>query len=199
MIEWTEMQALESLDKRILERERLHSGSAGEGYITGLKQLYRDIIGYPARVVELGTWTGNSGFAWLSEGARLWSIDNNQDNSSSLVEDAKRYGWTPNLVCVKADSIEYAKEWTGPIDLLYVDTSHEYLQTRREVEAWIGHVRSGGFIVLDDAISYPDISKAFAYCLDTSCKGKFAYSTIYTGLDDTYTPKSHGLIVAKIK
>jgi predicted O-methyltransferase YrrM len=185
------------LAERQWYREQHETGSAGPGYITGLRQLYREVLGYPARAVELGTWTGNSAFAWLSEGAKLWTIDTNQDNSGSLVEDAKRYGWTGNLVCVKADSIEYAKEWRGPIDLLYVDTDHEYLQVRREVEAWIPHIREGGFIVLDDAVEYPAVHEAFDYCAEVSCKDRIASFTLYTG--PPITPKNHGLILCRLK
>ena len=186
-----------SIAERQWYREQHEQGSAGPGYISGLRRVYRENIGHPARVVELGTWTGNSAFAWLSEGAKLYSIDTNQDNSGMLVEDARRYGWTERLVCIKADSIEYAKEWNEPIDLLYVDTDHEYLQVRREVEAWIPHVRSGGFIVLDDAVEYPVVHEAFDFCAEVSCKDRIASFTLYTGLP--HTPKNHGLIVAKVK
>src|SRR5712692_5405966 len=99
-----------SIAERLWFREQHETGSAGTGYITGLIRLYEDeltpdiIREGPGKIVELGTWTGNSAFAWLSclhsshslhnKDDRLWTIDTNQDNSGPLVEDAKRYGWT---------------------------------------------------------------------------------------------------------
>lgn len=184
-----------SLEEQQHYREVHEQGSAGLSYISGLRRVYRECLGHPATVVELGTWTGNSAFAWLAEDAKVWTIDSNQDNAAMLVEDAKRYGWTPNLVCLKADSIDYARQWKKPVDLLYVDTNHEYLQTRRELEAWLPHIRQGGFLVMDDVCGYPEVLKAFIYCHETfQCFDQF---TVYS--QPPYTPKNHGLLVARIK
>jgi predicted O-methyltransferase YrrM len=174
-------------------------------------ELWLKVLGGPRNIVELGTWTGNSAFAWLAcPNTFVWAIDN-VDNASSLREDVKRYGWENRLSFLKGDSVAWAtpleSKLLGPpawgwssepfIDLLYIDTSHEYLQTRREIEAWLPHLKHGGWLVLDDAVGYSDVTKAFQYCLDVSCQGMFNHYTVFTG--PTYTPKTHGLLVAQVK
>jgi Methyltransferase domain len=84
-----------------------------------------------------------------------------------------------------------------PVDMVYVDTTHEYLQTRREIEAWLPHIKPYGWLVLDDAIGYPDVLKAFCYCVEVSCRGRFDYFNVYTR--PPFTPESHGLLVAQLR
>ena len=81
--------------------------------------------------------------------------------------------------------------------MVYFDTSHEYVQTRREIEEWLPHVNPHGWLVLDDIVSYPEVLKAFTYCLEVSCKDRFDWFQCWTG--PPYTPTSHGLLVAKLR
>jgi len=50
----------------------------------------------------------------------------------------------------------------GPIDLLYVDSSHGRADTIRELEAWRPALRDGAWVVLDDYLhpDFPGVSEA---------------------------------------
>ena len=172
-----------------------------KGYITGLMELWLKVLGGPRNIVELGTYTGNSTFAWLScPNTFVTTIDNGPvENARPLREDVERYDWTGRVYIVHADSIEYASQYTGLADMVYIDTSHEYLQTRREIEEWLPHVRPQGWIVMDDIASrdYPDVLRAFEHCLQVSCRDRFGWFQGWTV--PPYTPSSHGLLAAKLK
>lgn len=56
----------------------------------------------------------------------------------------------PNIVMVNADSIEYASEFKGEIDLLFIDADHTYDNTMGNYLAWKQFVRNGGIICFDD-------------------------------------------------
>lgn len=53
------------------------------------------------------------------------------------------------------EDLEFAKTWDTPIDLLLIDTSHEYRHTCTELEAFAPHVVRTGCILLHDTESYP--------------------------------------------
>lgn len=52
------------------------------------------------------------------------------------------------------DSVEMGKQWNstgrGPIDFLYLDTSHTYDQTTKELNVWMSHMKVGGWFVMHD-------------------------------------------------
>ena len=187
-----------SITERIKQREKEWENSAGTGYITGLMELWLKVLGGPRRILELGTYTGNSAFAWLAcPNTFVTTVDTNHDNLFPLLLDVEHYDWKGRVSMVKADSIAYAEDWTLPLDMVYIDTTHEYLQTRREIEAWTPHIKSQGWLVLDDIIGYPHVAQAFKYAYETSCQGKFDWFMGY--LDQPYTPRNHGIMVARIK
>jgi predicted O-methyltransferase YrrM len=184
-----------SLETRIAEREAIRPAEF-KGYITGLRRLWFEVLEKPHTIVELGTYLGNSAFAWLSCGTQLITVDTEQSDLAlaPLRQDLKDFGWSCQLI--QKDSIEFAGNFEGTVDMVYIDTTHEYVQTRREVEEWILNIRPGGWLVLDDAVSYPEVLRAFSYCVEVSCKNQFDWFTVYTR--PPYTPPSHGLLVAKL-
>src|SRR5205807_6797619 len=84
-----------------------------QGYITGLMELWLKVLGGPRNIVELGTYTGNSTFAWLAcPNTFVTTIDNGPvENARPLREDVERYDWTGRVNIVHADSIEYASQY----------------------------------------------------------------------------------------
>lgn len=97
-------------------------------------------------VVELGTRTGVSTIAWLYalEGrGRLWSVD------LDVRPDIGNYDhWT----YIRGDDLDpdVYTQLPGSVDIVFVDTSHAYLQTLRELGLYRWLVRPGGRIVLHD-------------------------------------------------
>lgn len=54
------------------------------------------------------------------------------------------------LVPVRGVSWEIGKEWSEPIDLLFIDAGHTYEEVSKDIAAWVDHVKAGGVIVFHD-------------------------------------------------
>jgi hypothetical protein len=102
-----------------------------------LETLFLEALSVRPRVlVELGVRGGESTFVLERVarlcGAALVSIDLEDCSGASAYER-----WT----FLQQDDVEAGLAWGGPpIDVLFVDTSHLYDHTRREIEAWFPHL-----------------------------------------------------------
>jgi GT2 family glycosyltransferase/glycosyltransferase involved in cell wall biosynthesis/predicted O-methyltransferase YrrM len=142
-----------------------------------LKLLHKIVVKCKAkRIVELGTRGGNSTCALVigaaETGGHVISVDSGKGDeytgdppawealtgTSSVITDELGLGkfWT----LVLRDDIEFAKEYHDEIDLLFIDTSHSYVQTKKELEAWGSKVVEGGFIIVHDTVSFPEQNRA---------------------------------------
>ena len=120
-------------------------------------------------VVEIGT--GHSIMPLLlacrRNGGKLFSTDiSSTIDANGVINWLKLDGyldiWTHRY---GIDSIEMGRQWNGrqwdgndrgPIDFIYLDTSHLYEQTSKEIQVWLPHLRVGGFFVFHDTSSSPD-------------------------------------------
>lgn len=59
-----------------------------------------------------------------------------------------------------ATSLEVASEWSGPIDLLYVDGWHSYDAVLADGEAWLSHLSPQGVVIFDDYVVYDEVRAA---------------------------------------
>jgi len=111
------------------------------------------MITKPKTIVELGTESGNSTRVFLEYikhfGATLVSVDIDPNCA-----DYKQEGYTR----VIADDVEYAKTYQNgsnkEIDLLFIDTSHIYEHTMKELELYIPLMSSKGIICFHDTNIY---------------------------------------------
>ena len=114
-------------------------------------------------VVELGVRSGRSTVALLAgveqTGGRVWSCD----------VDAMSLEWVPDEVrshrqwaFVGSDDLAAVESAPRPVDVLFVDTSHEYEHTLAELRAYGPLVRPGGAVVLHDTDEglWPDCARA---------------------------------------
>ncbi len=114
------------------------------------------------RVLELGTRTGESTVALCVAakeiGGHVTSVDiepcpiAESEVRKAGVEDV----WTFFL------GDDLALDWRDPIDHLFIDTSHRYDHTRRELEKYEPLVAPGGAITLHDTTSHPEVWRAVA-------------------------------------
>jgi len=114
------------------------------------------------RVVELGTATG-----WTAITLALDDPERRVVSYDVVSRGAERYlELVPRDV---RDRIELvlASGSTGPrddqpVDLLYIDSSHEREQTMAEVRAWQPHLRVGALVLFDDYThpDYPGVREA---------------------------------------
>lgn len=110
----------------------------------------------PLHVVELGVERGQSTWAlWLAtklRGGWMTSVDH-----SPLMEGQWPKGerWS----FYQADSVQFAKRYPSimkergipcPVSLLFVDTSHQYEMTRREIRKWVKFIPIHGMMVFHD-------------------------------------------------
>lgn len=109
------------------------------------------------KVIELGVRSGVSTIAWLvgldKTGGELWSVD------MSGAPDIEADRWT-FLRGHDLDPIVLA-ELPNQADIVFIDTSHHYNDTLRELETYLPRVRPGGRIVLHDTeLEVPEDSPA---------------------------------------
>lgn len=151
------------------------------------------------RVLELGTRGGNSTSAFLAaveKSGWVWSIDINPPQVPE---------WWHGLSCwrfLQADDMsEQALAWAPPVvEVLFIDTSHEYAHTLSELRAYGPRVRPGGVILLHDteygcsgAWHLKDIDPR----VSEVGRALDAYSR-ETGLSWVNRPGSYGLGVMKV-
>lgn len=103
----------------------------------------------PVKVIELGTRSGVSTVAWLhgldmaTPGSHLWSVD---------IDMAPPIGTHEHWTFVQGSDLDprVFEELPGDADIVFIDTSHTYDQTRAELSLYQHFVRPGGLIVMHD-------------------------------------------------
>jgi predicted O-methyltransferase YrrM len=129
-----------------------------------------------AVVVELGSWQGRSSMLLGSglagkQNPRLFCVDpfGQDENSSYQAEfyqpeistmhlslegafnrNIRRCGLTEIVHPIKGYSFDAVRHWKDPIDILFIDASHEYESVHRDVLLWTPFVKVGGVIALHD-------------------------------------------------
>ncbi len=124
-----------------------------------LETLYRLVVdGKAQTVVELGVGEGESTIALL-EGVyatkgHLVSVD------TELCEEARirmrAYELAGRWTFSRGDDVLFGQQWPKkkPIDLVFVDTSHEWDHPTRELEVWEPLVRPGGIMVFHETVTF---------------------------------------------
>lgn len=147
----------------------------------------------PGLVIELGTRTGVSTVAFLhalaGSGGHLWSVD--LDPPPDL---GKQKHWT----FIQGDdcSPEVFAQMPRMVDVVFVDTDHDYAHTLRELELYRWLVRPGGIMLFHDtqlahpAGIPPQPPFPVRRALDTFCRAEG-----YEWVDD---PKCFGLGLVQV-
>jgi predicted O-methyltransferase YrrM len=124
-------------------------------YYLTVDKAFRDVL-------ELGTRTGESTIVLLAAvretSGHVTSIDMQtcpETRRRVQEEDLANY-WT----FIQSDDLSL--DWKAPIDHLFIDTSHEYLHTKQELEKFEPLVRSGGAITLHDTTSHLEVWRAIS-------------------------------------
>ena len=122
-----------------------------------LRTIHGTVLDAKAQVaVELGVRGGESTVALLcaldETGGRLYSCD--VRDWPATRGKVKGYGLDTRWSFVVADDLVWGKGWDRPIDVLFVDSSHERGHTEAELRLFAPHVRPGGVILLHDTVSF---------------------------------------------
>ena len=105
------------------------------------------------RVLELGSRTGNSTLAFLSGAVaargHVTSVD-----IAPLNDQMRMWAAIPEWTFIHGDDMDPQVQDRLPaeVDILFIDTSHEYLHTVKELEAYVPRVVPGGMVLLHDTL-----------------------------------------------
>ncbi len=114
----------------------------------------------PAHIVETGTDRGRSG-VHLAEGSpesKIVSIDIDSACTQQLAALE-----LPNVEAVTGNSLDVVRRFDDQsIDLLFLDSLHEYPHMRRELDAFLPKVRPGAFVLLDDIHLNPGMDRLWS-------------------------------------
>lgn len=112
-------------------------------------------------VMEIGTYAGRSTLFWALSNpkANIVTVDRcigapgfpSKYISPEIVKEGK-------IIAIHEDSYNLSARFNWPIDLLFIDGGHDYLDVSRDIEHWSPKVK--GIIVMHDYPSWPGIKQA---------------------------------------
>lgn len=125
-------------------------------HLVTLHQLVTSIAA--KTVIELGVNTGESTVALLeaveATGGQLYSVDIQLLPATKVMLES--YGLTSRWNFTLQDDLEYVKTWPAErkADLIFIDTSHSFDHTTKEIAVYEPILRPGGIMVFHDTVSY---------------------------------------------
>jgi MMP 1-O-methyltransferase len=132
-----------------------------------LYELARDCTGKGV-IVEIGSWKGKSTIC-LGLGSRagagvpIFAVDPHADyRHGEFKENIERAGIADLVTPVKGFSRDVVEEFDRPIELLFVDGSHEEEDVRHDFETWVPKVVEGGTVAFHDTTWHPGVRKVVA-------------------------------------
>lgn len=149
-----------------------------------LLRLYDLTVKLPKEkvVVELGVRWGNSTTAFLAavndSGGHLYSVDVLSPSGGANVYLETEPNWTFFL----GDDMDIVKNWSKPIDHLFIDTTHVFEHTLSELREWGKWLKPEGIVTLHDVSNTEVMSAINKFMEDTPDK-----------YDITIFPGSYGL------
>lgn len=134
----------------------------------------------PTTVVELGSYLGRSTVFFaltlqqVRPDGRVVAVDPHTGDrqqlegltaerlpSFELFRQHCRAAGVEELVTPRVmPSLDAAADWSGPIDLLYVDGWHSYDAVLADGRAWLPQLSADGVVVFDDYLAYEEVRSA---------------------------------------
>lgn len=130
----------------------------------GLEKLYLqyvDPIGPIDNIVEIGVDYGFSLFQFANHFPRSTVIGIDDYGHPGYANTAEAWvhqfhPFFPNVVLIKAASLQVAQILRCTIDVLHLDGDHSYEGVKADFEAWSPKVRRGGCVMFHDICSIHD-------------------------------------------
>jgi predicted O-methyltransferase YrrM len=121
---------------------------------------YESLMSYAGQaekgIVEIGVYRGGTteGFAQVAkEGVPVFGIDNfsyNRDWMKTPLEIFDSISVYKKSFLILGDSSTLGKHWFLPIDFLFIDGDHTYLECKRDALLWEKNVFIGGILAFHD-------------------------------------------------
>ena len=119
------------------------------------KKLEKDAV-----VVEIGTYKGGSAAILASAfPGMIYTIDIDSITKTNELFVQGEF-FLPNVTFIKGKSEDIASTWEKPIDLLFIDGSHEYIDVHKDIELWVPKVKEGGTVLFHDYGSHTYVTIA---------------------------------------
>jgi hypothetical protein len=143
-----------------------------------LAKMCCEELPYQPVFVEIGVWAGSTTQYAVKAGCKCFAVDTWEGSHSDFSGmDADRFGGDnilrafcknmradlfTNVFPLKGTSQFWANAWPKdlPIDFVYIDADHEYIEVKRDIEYWTPLVRKGGIIAGHDYNLFPGVNKA---------------------------------------
>jgi predicted O-methyltransferase YrrM len=149
--------------------------------------LYRLALGLPPNAValEIGSYLGASacflaaGLSKVGDGTKLFCVDtwNNdamteggRDTYQEFLSNTEAY--MKNIIPLKGFSDKVAETFDTPINLLFIDGDHSYEGCRKDILAWLPHLKKNGIIVMHDFRYSPGVKKAVGELIEPIRMGR---------------------------
>lgn len=132
-----------------------------------LYELAKDCTGKGV-IVEIGSWKGKSTIclglgSQAGEGIRIFAVDPHADyRHGEFKENIERAGIADLVTPVRGLSQDVVEDFDEPIELLFVDGSHEEEDVRHDFETWVPKVVEGGTVAFHDTTWHPGVRKVVA-------------------------------------
>jgi predicted O-methyltransferase YrrM len=157
-----------------------HTHEVHKSYLAGLIQGYAEEIGRVPRVLEVGTWLGETAIAMADAGAEVTCVDTFEGSPGEISEtlaghaggaDAvyeefkKRIGDRFNKSIFpyrKSSADAAAMSWPKMFDIIFIDAAHNYEAVLEDIHNWWKHLRVSGCLVGHDydVPQFPEVKEA---------------------------------------
>lgn len=115
-------------------------------------------------IVEIGSWKGKSTTCLAlgsqrGAGTNITAIDphtgssehGDVDTYEEFLRNIEKNGIADIVKPVRKRSQDVGKEWTTPVELLWIDGAHEYEFVLQDLKVWEPHLIEGGVIAFHDS------------------------------------------------
>lgn len=125
--------------------------------------LYRHAQRVKGTIVEIGPYAGRSTklMALASPESQIITIDSYDKNNfpgwinpDDVVTQFMRETRDLNVTLMIAKSDEVGCNWKDEIDLLHIDGDHSYEAVKKDIDCFVPHVKSGGYVLLHDWVVF---------------------------------------------
>jgi predicted O-methyltransferase YrrM len=119
-------------------------------------------------IVEIGSWKGKSTICLglgsrAGNGVRIFAVDPHADyRHGEFRDNIERVGIADLVEPVKGFSQQVADGFEEPVELLFVDGSHEEDDVREDFEKWVPKVVEGGIVAFHDTTWHAGVRRVVA-------------------------------------